>query len=67
MEKLVGQEIRCRITKLDAADEDVVVDRRIVLEEEERLNKDRRFSEVQENDTVRGTAPAQRLDGATQA
>jgi small subunit ribosomal protein S1 len=55
MEKLVGQEIRCRITKLDAADEDCVVDRRIVLEEEERLNKDRRFSEVQEGDTVRGT------------
>jgi small subunit ribosomal protein S1 len=55
MEKLVGQEIRCRITKLDAADEDVVVDRRIVLEEEEHLNKERRFSEVQEGDTVRGT------------
>jgi small subunit ribosomal protein S1 len=55
MEKLVGQEIRCRITKLDATDEDCVVDRRIVLEEEERLNKDRRFSEVQEGDTVRGT------------
>jgi small subunit ribosomal protein S1 len=54
MEKLVGQEIRCRITKLDAADEDCVVDRRIVLEEEERLNQDRRFSEVQEGDTVRG-------------
>src|SRR3974390_3050572 len=32
MEKLVGQEIQCRITKLDTADEDVVVDRRIVLE-----------------------------------
>jgi small subunit ribosomal protein S1 len=31
-----------------------VVDRRIVLEEEERLNQDRRFSEVQEGDTVRG-------------
>ena len=28
MEKLVGQEIRCRIIKLDVADEDVVVDRR---------------------------------------
>src|SRR6185369_2088530 len=35
MEKLVGEEIRCRITKLDVADEDVVVDRRAVLEEEE--------------------------------
>ena len=28
MEKLVGQEIRCKIIKLDVADEDVVVDRR---------------------------------------
>src|ERR1017187_1446258 len=31
MEKLVGQEIRCRIIKLDVADEDVVVDRRALL------------------------------------
>ncbi len=30
MEKLVGQEIRCRIIKLDVAEEDVVVDRRVV-------------------------------------
>jgi len=55
MEKLVGQEIRCRITKLDAADEDVVVDRRIVLEDEERAHQERRYAEVQEGDTVRGT------------
>ena len=34
MEKLVGQEIRCRIIKLDVTDEDVVVDRRAVAEEE---------------------------------
>src|SRR5208337_2015227 len=34
MEKLIGQEISCRIIKLDVADEDVVVDRRAVLEEE---------------------------------
>src|SRR3981081_3377828 len=27
LEKLVGQQIRCRITKLDATEEDVVVDR----------------------------------------
>src|SRR5271169_3381220 len=47
MEKLVGQEIRCRITKLDAMDEeDVVVDRRAVVEEEERSVKERRYSEV---------------------
>lgn len=55
MEKLVGQEIRCRIIKLDAAEEDVVVDRRVVLEEEERSTKERRYSEVSEGDTIFGT------------
>jgi small subunit ribosomal protein S1 len=55
MEKLVGTEIRCRITKLDVADEDVVVDRRAVLEEEERGVKERRYSELQEGDVVNGT------------
>lgn len=55
MEKLVGQEIRCRITKLDVTEEDVVVDRRIISEEEESATKQRRFSEVKEGDTVRGT------------
>ncbi len=55
MEKLIGQEIRCRIIKLDVADEDVVVDRRSVLEEEERVVKERRYSEVTEGETVHGT------------
>jgi small subunit ribosomal protein S1 len=55
MEKLVEQEIRCRITKLDVTEEDVVVDRRAVSEEEERAVKDRRYSEVKEGVTVRGT------------
>ncbi len=55
MEKLVEQEIRCRITKLDEADEDLVVDRRIVAEEEERAAKGRRYAEVQEGATVHGT------------
>jgi small subunit ribosomal protein S1 len=54
MEKLIGQEIRCRIIKLDVADEDVVVDRRSVIEEEERAAKDRRYSEVKEGETVSG-------------
>jgi len=54
LEKLVGEEIRCRIIKLDVADEDVVVDRRVVLEEEERSTKERRYSEVKEGDTVSG-------------
>jgi small subunit ribosomal protein S1 len=55
MEKLVGQEIRCRITKLDVTEEDVVVDRRVIAEEEERANKERRYSEITEGETVRGT------------
>src|SRR5258705_2303048 len=52
LEKLIGQEIRCRIIKLDIADEDVVVDRRSVLEEEERVEKDKRYGQVKEGDTV---------------
>ncbi len=55
LESLVEQEIRCRITKLDVTDEDVVVDRRVVLEEEERSVKDRRYLELKEGDTVQGT------------
>jgi len=55
MEKLVGQEIRCRIIKLDAAEEDVVVDRRSVAEEEDRSTKERRYAEIQVGDVVSGT------------
>jgi small subunit ribosomal protein S1 len=55
MEKLVGQEIRCRIIKLDVTDEDVVVDRRAVAEEEERSAKDRLYSQMKEGDNVSGT------------
>jgi len=55
MEKLVGQEIQCRITQLDVADEDVVVDRRAVLEDEARASKDRRYAEIHEGDIVGGT------------
>jgi small subunit ribosomal protein S1 len=54
MEKLVGQEIRCRITKLDVTDEDVVVDRRVIAEEEERATRERRYSEIKEGDVVHG-------------
>src|SRR5271157_1407182 len=55
LEKLVGQEIRCRITKIDVTEEDVVVDRRALAEEEERAGKERRYAEVKEGDTVQGT------------
>jgi len=55
MEKLVGQEIECRITKLDTESEDVVVDRRVVLEERERQAKLEAFERLEEGAVVRGT------------
>lgn len=54
MEKLVGQEIRCRIIKLDVTDEDVVVDRRAVAEEEERTAKDRLYGQIKEGAIISG-------------
>ncbi len=54
LERLVGQQIRCRIIKLDVSDEDVVVDRRVVTEEEDRSTKERRYSEIKEGETVHG-------------
>jgi small subunit ribosomal protein S1 len=54
LEKLVEQEIRCRIIKLDVDDEDVVVDRRAIAEDEERAGKERHFSELKEGDAVHG-------------
>lgn len=55
IEKLVGQEIQCRIIKLDTASEDVVVDRRVVLEEESLRAKDKAYSDLREGIVVRGT------------
>jgi len=54
MEKLIEKEIRCRIIKLDETEEDVVVDRRVVAEDEEQAAKARRFSELKEGDVVSG-------------
>jgi len=55
LEKLVGTEIECRITKLDVTDEDVVVDRRVVLEEQARAASADRRAAMKEGDTVTGT------------
>ena len=55
MEQLVGQEISCRIIKLDTAKEDVVVDRRSVLEEAELKSRHERFDALQEGQAIRGT------------
>ena len=55
MEKLVEQEIRCRIVKLDPTDEDVVVDHRVVAEEEQQAALQQRYAEMKEGLTVTGT------------
>ncbi len=55
LEALVGQQITCRITKLDIADEDLVVDRRVVLEEQAMAAAGERFGAMKEGDVVSGT------------
>ncbi len=55
LEKMVGTEITCRITKLDVTDEDVVVDRRVVLEEQARAQQEGRFAVMQPGDVLDGT------------
>jgi small subunit ribosomal protein S1 len=55
MEKLVGQQITCRITKLDTVEEDVVVDRRSVLEEEALVVQHSRVAALREGEVVSGT------------
>ncbi len=54
MPSLVGQEIQCRITKLDTEKEDVVVDRRVVLEEEQGKRREQAFGHLTEGAIVRG-------------
>ena len=54
MEKLVGQEIQCRIIKLDTATEDVVLDRRAILEEEAAKEREQAFASLAEGMVVTG-------------
>ena len=55
LEKLVGQDIQCRVIKLEIADEDIVVDRRAVLEEEEKNKREQKLGELQEGMVVHAT------------
>ncbi|HEY3741712.1 MAG TPA: 30S ribosomal protein S1, partial [Bryobacteraceae bacterium] len=55
MEKLIGQEIQCRITKLDTEKEDVVVDRRIVIEEAASKAREEAFGHLKEGEVREGT------------
>ena len=54
LEKLVGQEITCHIIKLDTTEEDVVVDRRTIVEEQARVLEQNRYAELKEGDIVSG-------------
>jgi small subunit ribosomal protein S1 len=54
LEKLVGQEITCRIFELDVADENVIVDRRAVLEEQALAEGLNQFAALKEGEVVRG-------------
>jgi small subunit ribosomal protein S1 len=55
MEKLVGQEITCRIAQLDVAEENVIVDRRAVLEEQALAAGQSQLAALTEGDVMRGT------------
>ncbi len=54
MGDLVGQSVEVRITKVDAADEDVVVDRRVVLEEQALASQASRWSSLQPGEVLEG-------------
>jgi small subunit ribosomal protein S1 len=64
MEKLVGQEIRCRIIKFDVDAEDVVVDRRAVMEEEAEQIRRNTIGSLEEGAVVRGTVRSLAAYGA---
>ena len=55
LERLVGTEITCRITKLDTTEEDVVVDRRVVLEEQARAVQEGRLAALEPGAVLEGT------------
>lgn len=54
LQKLVGQDVEVRILSIDVEKEDIVVDRRVVLEEEAAKKKDERFQSLKEGDVVKG-------------
>jgi len=55
MQTLVGQEISCRIIKLDTEKDDIVVDRRAILEEERSKQREALFAGVTPGSVVKGT------------
>ena len=55
LEALIGQEIRCRILQLDVDDENIILDRRVVLEEEALVVREQRLQALQPGSVMRGT------------
>ena len=64
LEKLVGEEIRCRIAQLDVEDENVILDRRVLLEEEQEQKRRDRIASLEPGMTVTGTVRDLREFGA---
>src|SRR5580658_3037316 len=54
MQTMVGQEIACRVIKLDTEKEDVVVDRRVVMEEERAHAKEESLAHLEAGAVVQG-------------
>ena len=54
MEAMVGQEIRARIVQLDVADENVILDRRVLLEEEQEEKRKEAVGRLEPGGRVRG-------------
>ena len=54
MQTMVGQEIACRVIKLDTEKEDVVVDRRVVMEEERAHAKQELLTQLQVGAVLQG-------------
>lgn len=64
MAQLVGKTITCHIIKLETEDEDVVVDRRGIVEAEAKAQQQERFATLREGDIVTGTVRSLATYGA---
>lgn len=64
LEKLVGEEIRCRIIQLDVEDENIIVDRRVLLEEERNELRQNTIAGLQPDMVVKGVVRNVRDFGA---
>ncbi|HUG82374.1 MAG TPA: S1 RNA-binding domain-containing protein, partial [Bryobacterales bacterium] len=61
---LVGQEIRCRIIQLEVEDENVIVDRRVLLEEDQEQRRQETIARLSPGDVLKGTVRNIREFGA---